>query len=351
MDENKSNNSQTDNTSTAPQKNEPVKAPKISIILLLVFVIGLTIFIAIGIYKAAFPPKAPLQGQMESRTISVASKVPGRVHEVLVKEGDFVVAGQPVAKMSLPDLEAKLEQVKAQERAAQAQQSLVDEGARPQQKEAAKAEWERAQAGADLAYKTYQRISALYKDGLVSKQKYDEVQTNWLASKRQATAAKQMYDIAEIGARVQEKSAAADMTAEARAGIKQVQSLTEDKTLNAPLNAQVDKIILVEGEIAAAGFPVVTLVDLNDQWASFNIREENMPGIKIGKVFHAYVPALGGEKIDYEIYYISPRANYATWRSTRMDSGYDMKTFEVRARPTRKVEDLRPGMSVLVDNF
>lgn len=145
-----------------------------------------------------------------------------------------------------------------------------------------------------------------------------------------------MYDIAEIGARKQEKSAAFDLAEEAKAGVKQVESLTVDKTLNAPLDAQVDKVILVEGEIAAAGFPVVTLVDLNDQWASFNIREENMPGIEIGKVLHAYVPALGDKKIDYKVYYISPRANYATWRSTRMDSGYDMKTFEVRARPCRE---------------
>ena len=228
---------------------------------------------------------------------------------------------------------------------------MVDEGARPQEKQAARAQWERAQAAAALALKTYNRISALYRDGLVSKQKFDEVQTQWIAANQQADAAKQMYDIAEIGARKQEKSAALDLAAEAKAGVKQVESLTVDKTLNAPLDAQVDKVILVEGEIAAAGFPVVTLVDLNDQWASFNIREENMPGIELGKVFHAYVPALGNKKIDYKVYYISPRANYATWRSTRMDSGYDMKTFEVRARPVEKVANLRPGMSVLVDGF
>ncbi len=309
-------------TTPTSQKQE-VKAPKISVILMLVFVLGLTAFIVWGIYKAAFPPAPPLQGQMESRTISVASKVPGRIHKVLVSEGDFVKANQPVALMSLPELEAK----------------------------AARAQWERAQAAAALALKTYNRISALYKDGLVSKQKYDEVQTQWIAAKQQADAAKQMYDIAEIGARKQEKSAAFDLAEEAKAGVKQVESLTVDKTLNAPLDAQVDKVILVEGEIAAAGFPVVTLVDLNDQWASFNIREENMPGVEIGKVLHAYVPALGDKKIDYKVYYISPRANYATWRSTRMDSGYDMKTFEVRARPVEKIDHLRPGMSVLVEGF
>ena len=94
-------------TTPTPQQQE-VKAPKISVILMLIFVLGLTVFIVWGIYKAAFPPAPPLQGQMESRTISVASKVPGRVHKVLVSEGDFVKADQPVALMSLPELEAKL---------------------------------------------------------------------------------------------------------------------------------------------------------------------------------------------------------------------------------------------------
>ena len=140
-------------TTPTSQKQE-VKAPKISVILMLVFVLGLTAFIVWGIYKAAFPPAPPLQGQIESRTISVASKVPGRIHKVLVSEGDFVKANQPVALMSLPELEAKLQQVQAQERAAQAKQSLVDEGARPQEKQAARAQWERAQAAAALRHIT-----------------------------------------------------------------------------------------------------------------------------------------------------------------------------------------------------
>ncbi len=316
--------------------------------LVLILIVCLVVFVAWGIYQAAFPPSPPLQGQMESRTISVSSKVPGRVQKVLVKEGDFVKAGQPVAEMSLPELEAKLAQVQAQERAAKAKQDLVDDGARPQEKEAAKAQWQRAQAASELARKTYDRVAALYKDGLVSTQKYDEAQTSWVVAEQQATAAMQQYEIARIGAREQEKAAAADLSSQAAAGVSEVQSLTENKILNAPLAAQVDKVILVEGELAASGFPVVTLVDLNDQWASFNIRESEMPGIEIGKILKATVPAIGDKEVEYKVYYISPRANYATWRSTRQDSGYDMKTFEVRARPVGKIGNLRPGMSVLV---
>lgn len=349
-EQNKNNTSAENPPSNFQQEIETdeKKSLRFGTILLLVLLIALVTFIVWGIYQAAFPPKPPLQGQMESRTVSVSSKVPGRVQKILIQEGDFVTAGQPVVEMHLPELEAKLAQVEAQERAAKQKQSLVDEGARPQEKEAAKAQWQRAVAAEELARKTYNRIAALYKDGLVSAQRYDEVKTNWTAATQQALVAKQQYEIAEIGARQQEKNAVADLTSEAAAGVEQVKSLTESKTLYSPIDAQVEKIIFTDGELAAAGYPIVTLVNLNDQYATFNIREAQMPGIEIGRILQATVPALGDKKIDYKIYYISPRANYATWRSTRQDSGYDMRTFEVRARPITKVDGLRPGMSVLV---
>lgn len=329
-------------------KSAPRRQP-LGVLLLALFIGAAGLFIVWGIWRAAFPPQPPLQGQMESRTISVSSKVPGRVLRVLVEEGDFVTAGQAVAEMDLPELEARLSQVKARERAAKARQSLVDEGARKQEKLAARAEWERAEAAAQLARKTYQRIAALHADGLVANQRYDEVRTQWIITAQQATAARQAYDIAEIGARKQEKSAASDESREALAGVEEVEALTADRVLYAPHAGQVDKVVLVAGEMAAAGFPVLTLVDLSDQWATFNIREKDMPGIAIGARLNGQVPALGDVTLPYEIYYISPRANYATWRSTRQYSGYDMKTFEVRAHPLQKDDRLRPGMSVLVE--
>lgn len=316
--------------------------------LLSVFLVAIGLIVIWGVWQAAFPPEAPLQGQMEARTISIASKVPGRVLRVLVEEGDFVQAGDAVAEMHLPELEAKLSQVEALEREAQARKSLVDEGNRPQEKLAAKAEWERAMAAAHMAQKTYQRIAALYKDRLVSAQRYDEVKTQYETAAREAEAAKQAYEISTIGARSQEKEAASDAASGAGAGVKEVASLVQDKTLTSPQSGQVDKVVLVPGEIASAGFPVITIVNLDDQWATFNIREKDMPGIAIGTELLAEVPAIKSTGITYRVYYISPRANYATWRSTRQDSGYDMKTFEVRARPVKHIKDLRPGMSVLV---
>jgi len=101
-------------------------------------------------------------------------------------------------------------------------------------------------------------------------------------------------------------------------------------------------------ELAGAGFPILTLVDLTDIWVVFNIREDDFAGIRIGAPLDGAVPALGIGKVLFVIDTISPRGDYATWRATRQSSGYDVRTFEVRARPQSPVEGLRPGMSVLV---
>lgn len=322
---------------------------KLGLILLLATVACVGAFVVWGVWRAAFPPLAPFQGQMEGRTISISSKVPGRVGEILVEAGDNVAAGQVVARMHLPEVEARLAEARARDRAAEAQQSMVDEGLRPQEKEAARAEWERAQAAADLDRKTFDRIAALFRDGLVSRERFDEARARMLASADQATAARQVYDLAMSGSRAQQKTMAGAQTSEAAAVVSEVASLADNMELRAPHAGQVDTVVLVPGELAGAGFPVLTLVNLDDQWASFNIREESLPGIGIGHVMKARVPALGRDGLDFKVYYISPRAGYATWRSTREDSGYDMKTFEVRAKPVEKVEGLRPGMTVLVD--
>lgn len=317
-------------------------------LLLLVLLCGLAVFIAWGIYKATFPPRPPFQGQMEARTISIASKTPGRVGRILVREGDMVSEGQKVAEIALPGLEAKLAGAQARERASQARQSLVEEGPRKQEKEKLRAEWEQALAEADLAEKTFSRLLALYKDGLISAERHDQAKAAMLASRQAAQAAKEQYDIALSGSRPQEKAGAVDTSAEAAAGVEEVEALTSDRELYAPRAGQVDRVLLVEGEVIAAGFPALTLVDLENQWASFNILEQDMPGIKVGGHFMADIPALAAKNVRFDIYYISPRASYASWRSTRMDSGYDMKSFEVRARAAQMPDGLRPGMSILV---
>ena len=302
-----------------------------------------------GFWMGTHPSEEPLYGVMQAKTVDVAAKVTGRVETLPAHEGDTVSAGQLLMTLDIPEVEAKLKEVEALKSAATARQSLVDEGARPQEIRAAKAQMQRAQAGQELAQKTFNRVHALYREGLISKQKHDEALAQKKSADELLAAAKEQYDIALTGARTQEKQAATALTAQATGGVEQVESLVKEKNVTSPIASEISRIYVEIGEVAAAGLPLATLVDLSDQWAVFNIREDDMPKITKGAVLSAEIPALNAKNVQFKVYFINPRGDYATWRATRQSSGYDLRTFEVRARPVQPVSDLRPGMSVIVN--
>lgn len=327
--------------SNTKKVNKPVLLSAAAVACLLV--------LGVGFWMGTHPSEEPLYGVMQAKTVDVAAKVTGRVETLPVHEGDTVSAGQLLMTLDIPEVEAKLKEVEALKSAATARQSLVDEGARPQEIRAAKAQMQRAQAGQELAQKTFNRVHALYREGLISKQKHDEALAQKKSADELLAAAKEQYDIALTGARTQEKQAATALTAQAAGGVEQVESLVKEKNVTSPIASEISRIYVEIGEVAAAGLPLATLVDLSDQWAVFNIREDDMPKITKGAVLSAEIPALNAKNVQFKVYFINPRGDYATWRATRQSSGYDLRTFEVRARPVQPVSDLRPGMSVIVN--
>ena len=327
--------------SNTKKVNKPVLLSAAAVACLLV--------LGVGFWMGTHPSEEPLYGVMQAKTVDVAAKVTGRVETLPVHEGDTVSAGQLLMTLDIPEVEAKLKEVEALKSAATARQSLVDEGARPQEIRAAKAQMQRAQAGQELAQKTFNRVHALYREGLISKQKHDEALAQKKSADELLAAAKEQYDIALTGARTQEKQAATALTAQATGGVEQVQSLVKEKNVTSPIASEISRIYVEIGEVAAAGLPLATLVDLSDQWAVFNIREDDMPKITKGAVLSAEIPALNAKNVQFKVYFINPRGDYATWRATRQSSCYDLRTFEFRARPVQPVSDLRPGMSVIVN--
>lgn len=318
-------------------------------VLLSAAAVACLLVLGVGFWMGTHPSEEPLYGVMQAKTVDVAAKVTGRVETLPVHEGDTVSAGQLLMTLDIPEVEAKLKEVEALKSAATARQSLVDEGARPQEIRAAKAQMQRAQAGQELAQKTFNRVHALYREGLISKQKHDEALAQKKSADELLAAAKEQYDIALTGARTQEKQAATALTAQATGGVEQVESLVKEKNVTSPIASEISRIYVEIGEVAAAGLPLATLVDLSDQWAVFNIREDDLPKITKGAVLSAEIPALNAKNVQFKVYFINPRGDYATWRATRQSSGYDLRTFEVRARPVQPVSDLRPGMSVIVN--
>lgn len=289
-----------------------------------------------------------LQGEADVTSYKASSKIAGRIDKMLVEQGQKVTKGELLYILSTPEIDAKLRQAKAAQMAAGAQDKKAIAGARSQQVESALNMWQKAEAGLELAQKSYARVKSLYDQGVVPAQKYDEAQANLSAMKATASAARAQYDMALAGTRVEDKAAAAALLEQASSVVMEVEVYASDACVYSPVDGEVSTVVAEAGELVGSGYPVVTILDMSDIWASFNIKETLMPRIKMGKKFHGYVPALGKD-VEFEVSYISPQADFATWSATRTQGGFDVRTFNVKATPTAIVTDFRPGMSVIVD--
>ena len=304
--------------------------------------------ISLSIYFFSNSEPTYLQGQVEAKQINVAPKVPGRVKAIYKQEGDQVRKGDLLLELESTELDAKLSQAEAARLAAQAQSDKAQRGARTEQIQAAYNVWQQAQAAADFAAKSYERVNNLYNDKVLPAQKKDEVYTQMVALQKQADAAKSQYEMAKNGARVEDKTAAQALVAQAQGVITEVNAYKDGAKVFAPADAEIQTIIPNEGEIVNAGYPVMNLIDSSDEWVVFNIREDKMADFKIGTKFKGIVPALANQEIEMEVKHIAVQADFATWTATKSKGDFDKKTFAIKAYPTEKIKDLRPGMSVLV---
>jgi len=314
-----------------------------------------------GFRVASRPPPEVFQGQMEAQETDIAGKVTARVVEVLVKEGDAIQAGTLLVRMNSPEVAAKLAQATAAEQAAQAVAEKAQRGARPQEIEMARMQWQRAETAAELARISFSRVDGLAREGLVADQKRDEAEANWKASRDAAIAAKAQYDMARIGARSEDKAAADAQVRQVAGVVAEAEAARAETELRSPVAGEVAKVLAKAGELLPQGVAVATVVDLKDQWVVLNVREDRLSRFAIGQEFDATLPALaatpdkagdkgsGPRKARFKVYYSAPLPDFATWRATRGGAGFDVRTFEVRARPVQPIEGARPGMSVLVE--
>ncbi|ABZ78370.1 secretion protein HlyD family protein [Shewanella halifaxensis HAW-EB4] len=309
----------------------------------LIVLIGALLY---GLLLAYTPKPQLLQGQIEAREYNVSSKVPGRVEEVLVRRGDLVTEGDLLFAINSPELEAKLMQAEGGRDAAVAMQKEADNGARKQQIAAAKEEWLKAQAAAKLYRTTYERLEVLFNEGVLARQKRDEAFTQWQAAKYTEQAALAMYQMTDEGARIETKAAAAGNTRMAEGAVNEVSAILLDSQMRSPKTGEISEVLLQAGELAPSGFPVVSLIDMSDAWAVFQVREDQLKKFKQGDVLKLTIPALEQE-VEFKVTNIAVMGDFATWRATESGHDFDMRTFEVELRPNKSIADLRVGMSVL----
>lgn len=310
--------------------------------------LALLAMISVAAWFLVHPSPEILQGEVEATQIDVAAKIPGRVGTVNVREGQKVHKGQLLVTLDSPEIKAKLAQATAVEHAASAQRDKADQGAREEEIRGARELWQRAGRAADLAEKTFRRVDRLSADGVLPAQKRDEAEANWKASRDAANAAKARYDMALAGARAEDREAAGALVDQAAGAVAEVEAFMEETRLVAPIDGEVVQCVVDPGELVSAGYPILTLVDLDDIWVTFNLREDRLTHLRMGDRLIARIPALGNQEVEFKISYISPLGEFATWRATQASGDFDLKTFEIRARPVQQVPGLRPGMSAIV---
>lgn len=276
-----------------------------------------------------------LQGEVDVKTVDLASKITGRIEKINYKKGDRVKKGDVLIALDTPDINAKAAQVDATVQLALAQQEKVNNGARNEQISMAK-------ASRDLAKKTFDRLNRLHDEGVIPTQKLDEARAKY-------QAAQDNYNMLVTGSRIEDKLSAAANVKRAMGANDEVQSYLKENTIVAPIDGVITEINVEEGELVGAGYPIVTIVDENDCWVVFNLREDLLAKIKDGTEFNVKIPAIGKEPVKVRVNYISVMGDFANWRATKAKGDFDMKTFEVRAVPVEKVDGLRAGMSAVFD--
>lgn len=288
-----------------------------------------------------------IQGEIEVSEYRVSSKVPGRILELRVKEGDYVHVGDTLAILDAPEVEAKKTQAESAEDVAAAMKAMADNGARRQQIQGAFELWQQAKAGLEISKKTYDRVQRLFNEGVMSAQKRDEAFAAYKAYEAQERAAKSQYDMAREGARKEERAAAAAQVNRAKGAVQEVSSYINETVQIAQVEGEVSDIYPKVGELVGTGSPIMSISIMSDVWGTFNVREDQLNGLKIGSEFTAFSPAFKKD-IKMKVYYIKDQGSYAVWKATKSNGQYDLKTFEVKARPVGKLDGLRPGMTLVM---
>ena len=310
------------------------------------FVTVVVVVAVIGFFTLDKSPDE-IQGEVEVTEYRVSSKVPGRILELRFKEGDYVKVGDTLAIIDAPELRAQAQQAQSAEAAAAAVSAKAEHGARIQQIQGAYQVWQQALAGAEIAKKSYDRVQRLFNEGVMTAQKRDEAYAQYKAMEAQEKAAKSQYELAKAGARQEDKAAAQAQVNRARGAIAEVKSYINETVQVAQMEGEVSSVYPKVGELVGTGSPIMSIAVMSDMWGTFNVREDQLKGMKVGDEVTAFSPAFNKD-FRLKVYSIKDQGTYAVWKATKSTGQYDLKTFEVKARPVDKFDGLRPGMSLII---
>lgn len=329
-----------------PQRNNDDKKSKIKKILLVLLILAVIALVAFGLWKSYQPKWVDLQGRVEAETIHVSTKLPSRIEEIMVKEGDKVSKGQVLVRLHSPEIDAKKQQAQASLQAALALQSTTERGAQQENIETLYSNWQSLKAQQVLTETTQKRGAKLYQEGVISRQRLDEMQAAAISAQQMTTAAYQQYARAKRGSTVEQKSTADAQVEIARAAVNEANALEAETLLLSPINGQVSKTYGKVSEFVGIGVPVVSIIEADQAWVSLNVREDQYAQVYQAKTLEGFIPALN-RKVTFKITNIEAEGEFATIKTTRQTGGYDIRSFKLHLVPAQPIAELKSGMSVL----
>ncbi|MDR0698453.1 MAG: efflux RND transporter periplasmic adaptor subunit [Tannerella sp.] len=319
-----------------------------NMLLAFIAVLIVIVLVALAGFFLLSPPDEIIMGQAEATQVRISGKVPGRIASYRFGEGDKVKSGDTLVFLDTPEVMAKLQQAQAVRSAAEAQNAKAIKGARRHEITGVYELWQKAKAGLEIAKKSYDRVQNLYNQGVMSAQKRDEAEAKYQSMVATEKAAYSQYEIAKEGARYEDKLAAEALVHQAKGAVAEMESYISESALVSPIDGEVAERFPQIGELVGSGAPIMNIIDMNDMWITFSVREDLLKDIKIGAEIEGFIPALENKKIKMKVYHMKDMGVYAAWKATKATGQFDAKTFEVRARPAEHVSDLRPGMSVII---
>jgi len=294
------------------------------------------------------PEPEMITGEICADEYRVANKVPGRLSQLFVEEGQQVHAGDTLAFISSPEVDAKMQQARAARAAADAQSTKAQNGARQQQIASAYEMWQKAEVGVDIAKKSFDRVQTLYDKKVISAQKRDEAEAQYRAAVATSNAAKLQYDMAREGAQSEDKAAASALVRQADGAVSEVESYIRDRYLLAPCDGEVAEIYAKHSDLIGTGSPVMSILDMSNVWITISVREDLLGDLRVGNTVEVKIPALGDNTYTCKVTYLKAMATYAVWRATKINGQYDVKSFDVKLVPTEPILDVRPGMTAIL---
>ena len=295
------------------------------------------------------PQKELITGEADASEYRVSNMVPGHIDSLYVHEGDRVRRGDTLAHIASRQVDAKMLQAEAARSAASAQSRKAQHGARSQQKEMAYQVWQKAKAAEEVYRKSYERVKGLYEKGVVSAQQFDEVDAKYKVAQADCAAAEQQYLMAQEGAQREDIDAAAALVGRAGGAVAEVQSYLDDSYLIAPCDGEVVELFAKVGDLIGTGSPVVSILDMDDSWFFFAVREDRLNDVGVGSTVQVRIPALGDQTYSGTVRKVQAMASYATWRATKTNGQYDVKSFDVKVVPLEHIEGLKPGMTAILE--